>query len=642
VLASDGFHTGIATSDPFTVTNQPPRPQINRPLDNRRYAAGDPVVLSGSAMDAEDGNLNGDALQWRLDGAAVGTGEELTLTDVAPGSYPLQLRATDSAAQTRTAAGTLEVAPLGIPELAAEPVLDGLCSDEPWAEASTVQLPPYDDGYRATVQIGHSASHLWLCFTGLAGGSPTPIPSVGARIDVDGSGDAFAQDDDFSFFINETGMVATHSGTGSGAFNGDGPGTLAARLFSSGAVWSAELRIDAATVGGWHHSIGIAFSHEDVLTADSDYLWPSTAVSNRPETWATAALGSLPQIESIDPPTGTAGSTGLQLTVSGTGFVDGATVRVDGATVPTTWLDDTTVRGSLPTSNLETAGSREITVINPGLEATPSNAAVLTVANLKPQVTQLLPPSATAGSAALTVVVKGSSFVPGATVYWNSDPRPTTYVDGHPPWLEATVYAGDLIGAQSAAVSVANPEPVYGHSNVAVFEVEPSLTLLDGADVLVCEPAGTAPIEVTLRNRQAVDVSCDLTTVDGTATAGPDYRSLNETLVIPAGSLSASTTVEVFDDTLAEGYETFTVHIDNVINATVLDPDIRVTIADQDADGGIPGDASGNCRIDALDLGLIVAAIDDRSFHPPGNADCSGTGQPEDARDLICVLHLIY
>ncbi len=78
-------------------------------------------------------------------------------------------------------------------------------------------------------------------------------------------------------------------------------------------------------------------------------------------------------------------------------------------------------------------------------------------------------------------------------------------------------------------------------------------------------------------------VSFDLATADGTATAGVDYAASSLTRTIPAGSSSATFTVLVNGDTLAEPDETFFVNVSNVTGATVSDGQGLGTIVNDDA-----------------------------------------------------------
>ena len=81
-----------------------------------------------------------------------------------------------------------------------------------------------------------------------------------------------------------------------------------------------------------------------------------------------------------------------------------------------------------------------------------------------------LTPSSTApGSAQLQLSVAGTGFVSGSVVQWNGSPRATTFVSARK--LTATIPASDLTTATSAFVTVVNPAPGGGRSNVAYFQV---------------------------------------------------------------------------------------------------------------------------------------------------------------------------
>ncbi len=72
--------------------------------------------------------------------------------------------------------------------------------------------------------------------------------------------------------------------------------------------------------------------------------------------------------------------------------------------------------------------------------------------------------------------------------------------------------------------------------------------------------------------------------VGGTATSGTDYQSLGTSVVIPAGSASATKTVTVIDDSLIEGDETVIVTVTSGTGYTVGSPSsATVTIKDDDS-----------------------------------------------------------
>ncbi len=73
------------------------------------------------------------------------------------------------------------------------------------------------------------------------------------------------------------------------------------------------------------------------------------------------------------------------------------------------------------------------------------------------------------GAAAFTLTVNGSGFVSGATVNWNGNARTTTFVSSSR--VTASITAADVATAGTANVTVSNPAPGGGVSNVAHFQI---------------------------------------------------------------------------------------------------------------------------------------------------------------------------
>lgn len=95
---------------------------------------------------------------------------------------------------------------------------------------------------------------------------------------------------------------------------------------------------------------------------------------------------------------------------------------------------------------------------------------VATAANPVPLVNSPLIPSAIApGGAGFTLSVHGTGFVAGAVVRWNGSARPTKFVTSSQ--LTATVSGGDISRATTASITVSNPSPGGGSSNVVFFQV---------------------------------------------------------------------------------------------------------------------------------------------------------------------------
>ena len=96
--------------------------------------------------------------------------------------------------------------------------------------------------------------------------------------------------------------------------------------------------------------------------------------------------------------------------------------------------------------------------------------------NPMPFVNQPLVPSSTPpGGSTFTLTVHGSGFVKGATVNWTGRALATAFVNVDE--LTATVLASDIAVATGAAVTVTNPAPGGGTSNVVYFQVSAPTTL---------------------------------------------------------------------------------------------------------------------------------------------------------------------
>lgn len=468
MLASDGYNTGSGLSGAFSVSNRKPQPTIAAPLEGHWYRPNEPIVLSGSADDTEDGGIPGASLSWQVNGGAAGTGLDVPVAGFAPGTHNVSLTAVDSANQQATATSKLNILPLAIPAGSA-PTLDGACEDVSYAGGVALQLQPYSDGTQAAVHLLRTADALFACFTHLKKGAATPGAFAGVRVDADNSRNALAQANDYGFFVGEDGGVFTYAGNGSGSFANPGPAGLQAQVSAGTSTWDAELRIPASTIGGWDHAAGLMLGHYWVGFQGNDYDWPYTAVWNQPNTWAATAFGEQPEIVSLDPATATRGGAAFTLTVDGASFVSGATVRWNGAALSTTFVSSTRLTAQVAAGQLAATGKADITVANPGNFV--SNPAAFTVLNPAAAITSLSPGAAPAEGPAFTLTVNGAGFASGATIYWEGGALPTTFISGTE--VRGQVAAGLIAQGGAASVNVRNPEPNAGTSNVVSFTITP-------------------------------------------------------------------------------------------------------------------------------------------------------------------------
>ena len=409
VIGSDGYHTVIGTSANFSVPNRKPDVFVTSPVNGQNFAAGRPVLLRGGAMDAEEGSLSGAALAWALNGSAAGSGEDVALDGLAPGTHSAVLTATDAANGQASVAVSFEIAPLGIPQTAA-PQLDGFCNDDAYSGAISLALAPYAGGAQVDVTLLRTASQLWACFSALQKATGGPGALVGLRVDVNNSRDALAQPDDYGFFVGENGDVVTVAGDGSGGFAGTGPGGLQAQVSSDAVGWNAELRIDSSVLGGLDHLLGLALGHYALATEGDDYAWPFAAVANAPSTWALTALGTLPALTALDPFTATLNSPAFALQIEGSNFLSGTVVLWNDAPLPTDFGDSEHLTATVGAAQLGAAGTVTVTTRAPAPGEFVSNGLLFAVLALPPGISQVSPASLLAGTPQATLTVTGTHF----------------------------------------------------------------------------------------------------------------------------------------------------------------------------------------------------------------------------------------
>jgi hypothetical protein len=166
--------------------------------------------------------------------------------------------------------------------------------------------------------------------------------------------------------------------------------------------------------------------------------------------------------------------------VNGTGFVNGATATLGGASRAVTFVSSIKLTIAVLAGDTATAGTLAVVVTNPGPGGGASNSVNFSVGNPVPVITPpLVPASVTTGSAAFTLTVNGSGFVSGATATFGGANRTVTFVNSGQ--VTMAILATDVAIGGTPAVVVTNPAPAGGPSNSVNFAVNnplPTLTSL--------------------------------------------------------------------------------------------------------------------------------------------------------------------
>ena len=124
---------------------------------------------------------------------------------------------------------------------------------------------------------------------------------------------------------------------------------------------------------------------------------------------------------------------------------------------------------------------------------------------------------------------------------------------------------------------------------------------------------------VSLDTAAGLDVTVGVATSDGTATAGADYTAIAAgSVIIGAGSLSATYVVPLLDDAVVEGDETFDFTLSAPVNATILSSVGTATIFDDDVAAVVPN----------LDIVGVTVVEGDDTFTPTIATVSVGLSEP--------------
>jgi hypothetical protein len=96
-----------------------------------------------------------------------------------------------------------------------------------------------------------------------------------------------------------------------------------------------------------------------------------------------------------------------------------------------------------------------------------------TLQNPVPSISNVSPPSITAGDPSFTLTVSGSGFIGSSTIDWNGSAQQTTYVAANQ--LTTVISSGQIASQGSATVTVVNPAPGGGMSNAQSVLIQPRM-----------------------------------------------------------------------------------------------------------------------------------------------------------------------
>lgn len=270
-----------------------------------------------------------------------------------------------------------------------------------------------------------------------------------------------------------------------------------------------------------------------------------------------------PTLLSLNPITKTAGENAFTLTLTGTDFVQSSVARWNGNDLVTTYQDSTHLTASIPASLIVSAGTADISVLNPAPGGGASASITFTINNPAPSLTGISPTHITAGSSGFSLTVTGTDFISASKVRWNEIDLATTYQSETE--LTASVPASLIASNGSVSITVYNPVPGGGTSGSLVFTIEnptPALISINPTTVI----AGSNGFSLTVDGQNFLATSKVRWNGNDLDTVYVDSTQL--TASVPAGLILTAGTASITIYNLSPGggtSENITFQINNPV-----------------------------------------------------------------------------
>ena len=304
-------------------------------------------------------------------------------------------------------------------------------------------------------------------------------------------------------------------------------------ISGSRVMWNGTPLTTNPTVPGSTTSLTANVSSSQLLSSGVQLITVANAST------ATSAASSFtvsgPAITSLGPPSASAGSASFALIVTGMNFVSGSTVLWNGTalvTTPTTPGSTTSLTATVASGQLAAAGSEHVTVKN----SSSASSSASTFAVLSPTIESLSPTSAAAGGGSFPLIVTGSNFVAGSTVYWGTTPLATTpTIPGSTTSLTATVTSVQLNSVGSQKITVHNSSAAASAATNFIV-IGPTISSLSLASI----PAGAGATTITVNGSDFITVTLD---GSGNYVSGSLVYAGNTALTVTAGATTSLTAV---------------------------------------------------------------------------------------------------
>jgi DNA/RNA endonuclease G (NUC1) len=205
--------------------------------------------------------------------------------------------------------------------------------------------------------------------------------------------------------------------------------------------------------------------------------------------YGSSSTNPTPILSSIDPSSDTLGAAGFTLTAAGSNFISSSVVKWNGNNLATTYVSATQLQAAVPTSNLASVGTANVTVFtsNGGTSASKPFNIIYGQNSPVPLVRYIFPANCLFGKSDFNLTVTGNYFVSKSIVNWNGTPLVTSYVSS--TQLRAQVPAALVAGVGTANVSVYTSPPMGGTSASLAFKIYDEVTSTNNINLTMGNPS---------------------------------------------------------------------------------------------------------------------------------------------------------
>jgi hypothetical protein len=207
-------------------------------------------------------------------------------------------------------------------------------------------------------------------------------------------------------------------------------------------------------------------------------------------------MSPTPVLTGLSPRT-VAQGTATTVTVNGSGFEANSVVRWNGVARPTVFINSTTLQVSLTAMDLQTYGTGQITINNPGPGGSTTTPTALVVAASVPTITYVSPSSVavnTSSNVPTPLYISGSGFAANATVQANGTFVPVTGQSSTN--ISVLIPSTFFRSAGSIQIVVSNPgSPVVQSNSETVTVATPAASFSIAPNSV---PAGSPNTQITV------------------------------------------------------------------------------------------------------------------------------------------------